>query len=215
MPAKNSVRDFGPETYYHIYNRGVARLPIFLDDQDYKVFLSYLKTYLTEPKKDDEIFPSRKLKNYNQLIKLLTYCLMPNHFHLMLWQREIDSISNFMRSLFIKYSLYFNKKYKRVGPVFQGKFKGVIIESEPQFIFLSKYIHRNPLSLTSSSELEAYSYSSYRNYLGKINQSWVDTSEILSYFSKSNYANSYKQFVEELDERDLMLIKSVVLDFEV
>jgi hypothetical protein len=115
-----------------------------------------------------------------------------------------------MRALMIKYSLYFNKKYHRVGPVFQGKFKGVMITSEPQFIFLSKYIHRNPI--TSSSELEVYPYSSYQNYLGKFHQDWIDISEILSYFSKSGLANSYKQFVEELDERDLVTIKNVVLE---
>jgi len=114
--------------------------------------------------------------------------------------------------LTIKYSMYFNRKYQRVGPVFQGKFKAVTIANEQQFIFLSKYIHRNPL--TSGSELEVYPYSSYRNYLGKIQQTWLDTAEILSYFSKVNLANSYRSFVEELDERDLPVIKEVMLDFE-
>ncbi len=214
MPAKNSLKDYGPETYYHVYNRGVAKQTIFLDDQDYKVFLSYFKIYISKPEKNEEVFPSRKLKNYFELIKLLSYCLMPNHFHLFVWQKEIDSITNFMRSLATKYSMYFNKKYNRVGPVFQGKFKAVMVESEAQFVFLSKYIHRNPLSNTSGSDLEVYRYSSYPNYLGQINQSWLDTSEILSYFSKSGLANSYRSFVEELDERDLPIIKEVMIDFE-
>lgn len=212
MPAKNAVKEYSPETYYHIYNRGVAKQDIFLDEQDYKVFLSYLKIYLSPPEKSNETFPSRQLKNHFALVKLLAYCLMPNHFHLFLWQKEIDSITNFMRSLATKFSVYFNNKYHRVGPIFQGKFKAVMVTSEPQFIFLSKYIHRNPF--TSRSDLEVYPYSSYRNYLGIINQSWVDTSEILSYFSKTKLANSYKNFVEELDERDLPMIKEIMLDFE-
>ncbi len=114
----------------------------------------------------------------------------------------------------IKYSMYFNKKYKRVGPIFQGKFKAVAITSEAQFVYLSKYIHRNPFELTLGSEPEVYPYSSYRNYLGVINQTWLDTSEILSYFSNSKPVNTYKAFVEELDERDLPVIKEVMLDFE-
>lgn len=213
MPAKNSIKEYASESFYHLYNRGVAKQNIFLDDQDYKVFLSYLKTYLCAPAQTEAEAPSRKLKNFFSLIKLLAYCLMPNHFHLLIWQKEIDGISSFMHSLLTKYSLYFNRKYQRVGPVFQGKLKGVTVQTENQFLYLSKYIHRNPLDLTSRPGLEVYSYSSYRNYLGVINQTWVDTSDILSYFSKSRLGNSYKAFVEELDERDIPTIKDIMLDF--
>lgn len=214
MPPKNSIKDYGPETYYHVYNRGVAKLPIFLDDQDYKVFLSYLKIYLSEPDKNDKTFPSHKLQNYFGQTKLLAYCLMPNHFHLFLWQKEINSITRFMKSLSTKYSMYFNKKYKRVGPVFQGIFKAVTVSDEQQFLFLSKYIHRNPFTSGINPEVIDYPYSSYRNYLGLIHQDWIDTSEILSYFSSTRLANSYKAFIEELDERDLPTIKEIMLDFE-
>lgn len=214
MPAKNSIKEYAPESYYHLYNRGVAKLPVFEDEQDYKVFLSYLKTYLSPVVKNTLIFPSRQLKNYHDQVKLLAYSLMPNHFHLLLWQKEIDSLSVFMHSLLTKYSMYFNKKYKRVGPIFQGKLKGVAVQTEEQFIYLSKYIHRNPVNLTSGPGLEVYPYSSYRNYLGIIHQNWLDTSEILSYFSKSKVTNSYQSFVEELDERDLLTIKDVILDFD-
>ena len=214
MPAKNSVKEYSPESYYHVYNRGVAKQKVFLDEQDYKVFLSYLKVYLSPLDKNDKTFPSHKLKNYFESIKLLAYCLMPNHFHFLIWQKEVDTLTSFMRAVMIKYSMFFNKKYHRVGPVFQGKFKAVAIFNEPQFIYLSKYIHRNSFDLTSGSEPEVYQYSSYRNYLGVINQLWVDPSGILSYFSKTKLANSYKAFVEELDERDLPMIKEVMLDFE-
>ncbi len=117
-----------------------------------------------------------------------------------------------MRSLITKYSTYFNKKYKRVGPVFQGNYKAVRLETENQFIYLSKYIHRNPLP--TRLDLEGYKYSSYLNYLGLINQTWLDTSEILSYFSKFNTGESYKKFVEEIDETDLIRIKDLMLDFD-
>jgi len=117
-----------------------------------------------------------------------------------------------MRSLTVKYAMYFNKKYKRIGPLFQGVYKAVLVENEPQLVYLSKYIHRNPIELTSSRVLEVYPYSSYQNYLGKFNQDWVKRDEILDYFSKTRIANSYRAFVEETDERDLPMVKSLVLE---
>ncbi|MDZ4229100.1 MAG: transposase [Patescibacteria group bacterium] len=217
MPAKNIVKEFAPESYYHIYNRGVAKQKIFLDDQDYKTFLSYLKLYLILSNLQGptlKVSPSRQLKNYFDQVKLLAYCLLPNHFHLFVFQKELNNITDFMRSLATKYSIYFNKKYRRVGPVFQGNYKAVMVKTENQFIYLSKYIHRNPLPLPTRLDLEGYKYSSYQNYLGKFTQTWLDKSEILSYFSKQNPQKSYQQFVEEIDERDLLMIKDILLDFE-
>ena len=217
MPAKNIIKEFASDSYYHIYNRGVAKQKIFLDDQDYKVFLSYLKLYLTkpEPEEAEKISPSKHLKNYFELASLLGYCLMPNHFHLFVFQKDSNTITNLMRSLSTKYSMNFNKKYKRVGPVFQGNYKAVMVENENQFIYLSKYIHRNPLDiLPAGSNLAGYKYSSYPNYLGFFNQSWIAKDDIMSYFSKTNPKGSYQKFVEELDERDLPMIKNLLLDFD-
>ena len=136
-------------------------------------------------------------------------------FHLFVFQEESDSMTDFMRSLGTKYSKYFNKKYKREGPVFQSRYKAVLVQNENQFIYLSKYIHRNPLEiLPAGTVLTGYKYSSYLNYLGSFFQSWIDKNEILSYFSKINPQQSYQKFVEEIDERDILLIKNLVLDFE-
>lgn len=218
MPAKNSLKDYSPETYYHVYNRGVAKQNIFLDEQDYKTFLSYFKLYLTPPNLQGQSLkapPSHKLKNYCDTLKLLSYCLMPNHFHLFIFQKESNTMADFFHSLATKYSMYFNKKYKRVGHVFQGRYKAVMVTGENQFIYLSKYIHRNPLDiLPSGTVLEGYKYSSYQNYLGRFKQTWVDTTDILSYFSKNQQTDSYKRFVEEMDERDLIMIKDQLLDFD-
>ncbi|MBU1085552.1 MAG: transposase [Candidatus Beckwithbacteria bacterium] len=223
MPPKNSLKEYKENTYYHIYNRGVAKGDIFKTVDDYKTFLGYLKLYLSLPKTLDlqgdslKVAPSRQLKNHAETIKLMAYCLMPNHFHLFIFQKEEMSMNYFMRSLATKYSMYFNRKYKRVGPLFQGTYKAVEITSEEQYIYLSKYIHRNPTDLAPSGRLpegflEDYRYSSYANYLGLFKQSWVNTDEILSYFSKINSRNSYKNFVEETDESDIIRIKNVVLD---
>lgn len=215
MPAKNALKEYHEKGYYHLYNRGVNKAEIFSDIQDYKTFLYYLKLYLCSDKLQVEYLkldPSRKLKNYYDQIRLLAYCLMPNHFHLLVWQKDSEGINYFMRSLTVKYAMYFNRKYKRIGPLFQGVYKAVMIENEPQLVYLSKYIHRNPIELTSGRVLEEYPYSSYANYLGKFNQEWVKPEEIKNLFSESKFNQSYQTFVEETDERDLFMVKNAVIE---
>ena len=210
MPAKNIIKEYEPNGYYHVYNRGVEKRDIFLGQQDYKVFISYLKLYLSPPNlqgrtlKDDNdhtIPPSRANSNFVDEIFLYAYCLMPNHFHFLIKQVSERSMENFMRSIMTKYVMYFNKRYHRVGSLFQGKYKTVRILSEDQYTYITKYIHRNPLTgHPTGSDLEGlreYKYSSYGNYLGRFKQSWVKTDDILSYFSKTNPRNSYQSFVEE------------------
>jgi len=134
---------------------------------------------------------------------------MPNHFHLLIHQTNSLSIASFMQSLCTKFSIYFNRKSGRSGPLFQGRYKAVEVTSEEQLIYLTKYIHRNPLDiLPSRTDLEGYKYSSYGNYLKKYSQSWVKTSEVLSLFRNS----SYQEFVEETEDKDIPLIKEVAID---
>ncbi|MFC1627395.1 transposase [Patescibacteria group bacterium] len=212
MPGKNIVKKYKPSTYYHVYNRGVAKQKIYLDEDDYKKFIGYLKLYLTYFNLQGstlKVPPSRMLKNHTDEVKLISYCLMPNHFHLLLFQENIDSINYFMRSLGTKYAMHFNRRYKRVGPLFQGTYKAVEIETENQLIYLSRYIHRNPIDiLPTGINLEGYKYSSYGNYLGLFEQSWVKPDNILDYFKRS----SYKEFVEELDEKDVLVVKNLMFD---
>lgn len=224
MPSKNALKEYEAGAYYHIYNRGVAKRTIFKTDKDYKTFLSYLKCYLTPPPPRG-LFPlpppSRRLNNFTDQIKLISYCLMPNHFHLLIRQTEIDSINYFMRSLATKYVRYFNQHYQRVGHLFQSRYKAVKVANEEQFIYLTKYIHRNPLSLPTykdsprrSCRLFEYSYSSYPNYLGKFSQDWVNTFEVLAYFSQTHPRSTYQSFVEESLPDDISPITNVTLDFE-
>lgn len=219
MPAKNRIKTYVSDSYYHIYNRGVEKRTIFEDDNDYTVFLACLKLYLNPPKPIDRRFsvtlqgpsptdtntlvyaPCRQPNNHYGKIELVAYCLMPNHFHLCIKQTEKRDMDHFMRSLSTKYAMYFNKKYERVGSLFQGRYKAVLIETEEQFTYLTKYIHRNPLALTSYKDrprqLGKYSFSSYPNYLGARRQNWINPTNILSYFSEKNRYNSYQSFVEE------------------
>ena len=138
---------------------------------------------------------------------------MPNHFHLLVYQNSSTAINRFIQALGTKYSMYFNRKYKRVGTIFQGVYKAVLVSNEAQLVYLSKYIHRNPVELLpAGSRPIGYKYSSYGNYLGLFNQAWVNKADILDLFSTTNPRNSYQSFVEETDERDLPMIKSVAIE---
>lgn len=202
MSAKNSIKIQLPDTFYHIYNRGVEKRKIFLDQQDYTVFLSYLRTYL-EPKNESElkqiiISPlstwkeknradkELHLKNYFGELELICYALMPNHFHFLVKQIT-PSINYFMGSLGTRYAMYFNRKYKRDGDLFQDVYKAVIIESEEQLLHVSRYIHLNPKGKNLPTSLP--------DFLNLRNTSWVKKYHILDYFSRSNPKNSYNDFM--------------------
>lgn len=227
MPAKNVIKEYEAGGYYHIYNRGVDRRIIFEDYKDYKTFLSYLQMYLDPPLQTSDVdlrglssqvkvSPSKMLKNYFGDIRLLAYCLMPNHFHLMIQQNSARGIDNFMRSLSTKYVRYFNTRYDRVGPLFQGIYKAVRVSDEYQFVYLSKYIHRNPIGTPTCEDnprkLSEYKFSSYGNYLRQFTQTWLDTNEILELFSIYNKNTSYASFVEEGEPDDITLISALTLD---
>ncbi|MFH2085520.1 MAG: transposase [bacterium] len=226
MPAKNSVKEYESGGYYHIYNRGVEKRTIFLDESDYKNFLGILKMYLVESGLQGQTLqadgttksmaPTKIPNNFAQEIELICYCLMPNHFHLMLKQNGNRCMASFLQTIMTKYVLYFNKKYKRQGGLFQGRYKAVQIKNENQFTYVTKYIHRNPIDLlpvrSDLAGLLEYKYSSYGNYMGLFKQSWVKTEDVLRYFSKTNPKNSYQSFVEETG--DISRVYKEMIDFD-
>lgn len=225
MPSKNTIKPYIEDGYYHIYNRGVNKRHIFLDQQDYAVFLSYLKTYLV-PKEIDKltailssssVSPKEKntasnllqMNNFHGHIELFSYCLMPNHFHFLIHQKDEKDIESFMKSSMTRYTRYFNLRHKRVGPLFQDKYKAVLIKTDQQLLYITRYIHRNPLGKnedgperTVLGRTVLYSQpSSYQNYLGETKQEWVKPEFVLQNFSSSGF-NSYQSFVED-DDSDL------------
>ena len=228
MPAKNTLKLYVQNGYYHLYNRGVEKRETFLDKQDYGVFLGYLKEYLL-PKNEEELYKQynaagtdwqtkqeiRKIlarNNFANEINLLAYCLMPNHFHLLIKQKSASSIDNFMRSLCTRYSVYFNRKHKRVGSLFQGVYKGVLVENDPQLLHLSRYIHKQAYYQGESSIIHPCSFP---EYLGQRTAAWIKSKEILSFFSKTNLRLGYKSFVEENDtEEGVTLLHDLTLEEE-
>lgn len=207
MPARNSVKVYTQHGYYHLYNRGVEKRDIFLNRQDYTVFLSYLHEYLTP--KDipslhaqltnlkvaavDKYHARRTLRmnNFSEDISLLAYCLMPNHFHLLLKQTTPHTIDRFMNSLGTRYTMYFNKKYKRVGSLYQGVYKAAPILYNNHLLYLSRYIHTQAYRTQPCS---------YEEYLGKRHTPWVKPDEILHYFFKHYPDLSYETFMKHPDD---------------
>ena len=221
MPAKNSLKEYLKNGYYHLYNRGVEKRNIFLDRQDYNVYLSYLKNYLL-PKKDGELFktiqnqystPNEKdqarkllrMNNFSGNIFLLAYCLMENHFHFLVKQMEENAIDMFMNSIGTRYTMYFNKKYKRVGSLYQGVYKAVLVNSDEQLVQLSKYIHHQAIKTRQPS--------SYPEYILQRETDWIHTEEILPFFSKQNPKLSYQSFVEQNEGNES--VYKIILEDEI
>lgn len=206
MPAKHTIRFYKENGFYHIYNRGVEKRITFQDESDYKIFLYYLFIYLADPELIKKRYP--KLKNalkqgnfYSKLV-LYSYALMPNHFHLLIRQTEKEHITQFMRRITNAYTTYFNKKYNRVGPLFQGVFKAIQIEKEEYLLHLSRYIHLNPVSLHKNRP-ELYPWSSYKTYLEARNSPYVNVDFILGFFSNVTPLLTYKSFVEGNESLEL------------
>ena len=225
MPSKNTVKIYLENGYYHVYNRGVEKRKIFLDEQDCSVFLHYIRMYLSPIEELQSIIQpgtrtSRLIPlNLSSEINLMSFALMPNHIHLQLKQISKDGIIKFMRRLSTSYAMYFNKKYKRVGPLFQGIYKAINIESDEYLLHLSRYIHLNSIKLkTLKTKINFLDFSSYPYYLGNKNASWMKTNEILNYFNNARKPNvkdilSYQSFVEDyLGDSDGVLQELVLED---
>lgn len=209
MTAQKSHRINETGIYYHVYNKGIEKRIIFNDDEDYAVFLGYLEDYLASPKDPESVkkvfeIHGRKYrgtphqpKNYFRKVELIAYNLMPDHFHLLLHQVTRSSLENFIRSLFTRYSIYFNKKYHRSGSLFEGSYKSIPIRDNLHLQHLTRYLHC------------AGGYSSYPEYLGTRETQWVKPQVVLSLFDKG--ASSYKDFVDryKLDQKQKELIDSL------
>ncbi|MCC6323270.1 transposase [Candidatus Nomurabacteria bacterium] len=182
---------------YHIYNSGVDKRDIFIDDEDRIRFIHdlyefndknpapNLNDYLVRSKiKNLEVgLPDMKRKPREVLVEILAYCLMDNHFHLLVRQVTTNGVTEFMRKMGTGYTNYFNQKYERNGALFQGKFKSVHIEKDAHLMYMPIYIHFNPLDLSfpewrkgkikehkkALEFLDSYRWSSYMDYTGQKN----------------------------------------------
>ena len=205
--------------YYNIYNRGVEKRNIFMNESDYFRFIETLDFYRKSPQPQKlsdfrrRVLSLKKVENQKNLVKIFAYCLMPNHFHLLVQQLVDRGITGFVSNLANSYTRYFNTKYERIGALFQGAFKAKLVNNDEYLLQLSKYIHRNPDSLLQWKS-KIYPYSSYHYYISSERNSICDPDFILSYFSTVNPELTYKSFVEETGFADDARVSSLYIEEE-
>ena len=208
---------------YHVYNRGVEKRIIFLDDDDRFRFIHDLYEF-NDSNPAFKYFGSSTSENKGRdvLVEILAFCMMPNHYHLMLRQVSENGITEFMRKIGTGYTNYFNKKYERVGSLFQGRYKMMLMKNEGRYINLPQYIHLNPLKIVTPgikengtknfkkalNFLRNYRWSSYRDYIGIKNFPSLLNKKFMSeiYGSPKDYQKSIlariKQFGSSTSENE-------------
>lgn len=195
MPSKNSLKTYVSHQYYHVYNRGVAKQNIFLDTSDKQHFIKIVQRHL-DPTNTDVKTDGVAYQKFNRDVELLCYCLMGNHFHMLFYLKQRpDNLSLLMRSVLTAYTMYFNKKYRRQGTLFQGVFKAAMITDDSHLLHITRYIHLNPRTY------KTYYYSSLRYYLGRPAPVWLHHARILKMFHDVDYEN----FVEDYEANHAML----------
>jgi len=205
---------------YHICTKSIAGYKIFKFNEDYLRMLVMMKYYAykeppmkfsayqkLEERRRCEIF--QKLINKERIVEILAYCIMPTHLHLILSQLKKDGISLYMKNLLNSYTRYFNTKNKRKGPLWQGRFKSVLIKTDEQLLHLTRYIHLNPTSDNLVERPEDWSYSSYNEYLNNSKEPLCSFSKYLNIDPKA-----YKAFVETRKDyqKRLSEIKHLLLE---
>ncbi|MEK7462839.1 MAG: transposase [Patescibacteria group bacterium] len=217
---------------YHLYNRGVEKKNIFLDNKDRFRFIHdlfefndknpspNLAYHLTKKQPKEVGLPKIKREPRIMLVDILAFCLMPNHFHILIKQKIENGTTEFMRKLGTGYTNYFNKKYQRVGSLFQGKYKFVHLKENSHFIHIPYYIHLNPLDLKfpewknreiknhkgAMKFLESYRWSSYLDYIGIKNFPSVTQREFLNNFFEGpeEYKKQTLNWLKEMDPEEIM-----------
>lgn len=193
MPSRNTTKYYDVPAFYHVYNRGAGEQQIFLDDADKQKFISLLVRHL-DPN-DTSVRGDTNMPYEKYELELVAYCLMGNHFHLLVYQdTDREAITKLMRSVSTAYTMYFNKKYKRHGHLFQSIFKASRILNEGYLEHITRYIHLNPRSY------KTYQWSSIGSYLGKWSAAWIHPQRVLTMTPEQ-----YKVFLEDYESTKAML----------
>lgn len=186
MPRRET--QFFNDCYYHIYNRGVNQSDIFFDKRNYYFFQQKVKQYLL-PFSD-----------------VVAYCLMPNHFHLLICIKEADKITESLRNLFISYTKSLNKEVNRSGPLWEGRYKSKLVPGDDYLLHLTRYIHLNPVKAKLVNKPEDWKFSSYSDYIRENGTTFVNKNIVL------NKVDDYRRFVESYQEFDKDKLAELLFD---
>ena len=201
-----NARYFAAGSFYHIMTKSIAGYVIFREQKDFDrmrqlfVYYSYSDlpakfSYYLKLKKTKKTKLKIDLSDNKKIVDIVAYCIMPTHIHLLLVPLKENSVSVYMKNLLNSYTRYFNTKYNRKGPLWQGRFKSVFVESNKYLLHLTRYIHLNPTTAGLVESPEDWEYSSYKEYIEK---TALKISNYKPYLDIDSY--SYKEFV--LSRRD-------------
>ena len=232
---------FTEDNIYHIYNRGVEKRQIFMDKSDYFRFIHDLYefndadpveniNYYFNPQSDEnhiEVRPryAKEKKKRKLLVEILAFVAMPNHFHLLMKQVKNNGIVHFMQKIGTGYTMYFNKKNNRVGGLFQGSFKAILIKDDAHLFHLPFYIHANPIEIYKGRPsienhlnfLKNYRWSSYLDYVGIKNFPSITSRGFLTFYTdmdkEGDNVTSMKDYLKNSNEY-LEKLNGVTIDHE-
>ena len=201
--------DFVIGYFYHIYNRGVDKKTIFGDESDYMRFMEYLYFF-----NDDKPAGGPSSEERDKLVEVLCFQLMPNHFHLILTPKKDNGIVKFMRKCMTGYAMYYNKKYKRTGVLFETRYKAKLIDSDAYFCHLTRYIHLNCLELVfpdwekngipkwekAVQFLKNYKWSSLSFYLYQENPYGILCEDLILNHLEIGLGEKYLNFLKEWED---------------
>ncbi len=224
MPAKYRLKDYKVDSYYHIYSKGIDGRKIFEDEEDYLFFERLMETYTSDAEPESgpykqarpSMLAHKKKMSLMGNVEIGAYCLMPDHYHILVHQRQRNAITQLMRRINTAYVMYFNRKYRRKGTLFEGNYKAVRIDDETALVYLSKFIHLNPVSrvvkrfgpveTVMGTRPEEYLHSSYNTYIGTKHNKWI-------YPVPGTYdTEKYRRFSEDVRESGEKYLKDVTID---
>lgn len=207
---------------YHVFTKSIAGFKIFNSDKAYLRMIDTIAFYtlnkppckfsLWQPDTKPDTKPALDLgKDEEKIVRILAYCLMPTHIHLILEQLKEKGISRFVNLILKSYSKYFNESHDRKGPLWEGRFKNVLVGSDEQLLHLTRYVHLNPVTSFLVNKPEDWQFSSYKEYMGSI-----DSSKGICNFSAHIDVDKslYAKFVENQInyQRELRIIKHLILE---
>lgn len=204
---------------YHIYTRSISGIKIFASPDDYERLINAMVYYsIANPPCKLSIFndlarsnKAPEIDNSKLLINMIAYCIMPTHIHMVIKEIADNGISNFVNLILKSYGRYFNLKYERNGPLWQGPFKNVAVKTPEQLLHLTRYVHLNPVTAFIVNKPEDWPYSSYREYINTCGGRKICDFES---FIENLEVSSYKEFVNsQIDhQRELSILKRLTLE---
>lgn len=208
------------EEIYHVFNKSIAEFRIFNNTDELIRMQNIIYYYQKENPEikfskfikltqDEQDKKQTALIQKEDIVQILTYCIMPTHIHLVLKQLKQDGVSIFMNNILNSYSRYFNIKHKRKGPLWESRFKNILVTNDEYLLHLTRYIHLNPVTIKLVDKPEDWQASSYNEYISRASNKICDYEKILNIEPMR-----YKEFVEDRIsyQRELAKIKSLLIE---